>query len=177
MHPLVVGAQREFIESHSGQDVDGESQTSGRASDSPPIVILDIPLLFETGAHSRCDAVVAVSCPAAVQWDRAMLRAGMTEQKLRAILARQASDDTRRAGAHIVIDTVSRARRGMGQHTDSRIGQRGLAHRTTLLAFFVQGVSVEETRALVDQAAATLKHMAQDKREQSMTKRSSTNTA
>lgn len=69
------------------------------------IVILDIPLLFETGGETRMDAVVVVSAPADIQRQRVLARPGMDEAKLDAILARQTADAGKRARAHFVIDT------------------------------------------------------------------------
>jgi dephospho-CoA kinase len=53
------------------------------------VVVLDIPLLFETGLEGAVDAVLVVTAPASVQQERALARAGMTEAKLQAILDRQ----------------------------------------------------------------------------------------
>jgi dephospho-CoA kinase len=70
-----------------------------------PVAILDIPLLFETGAERRCDAVVVVSAPADVQEARVLARPGMTRDRLAAILARQMPDADKRARADFVVDT------------------------------------------------------------------------
>ena len=74
-------------------------------ADGADIVILDIPLLFETGGEKRMDAVVVVSAPADLQRERVMARPGMDEAKLDAILARHMADAEKRARAHFVIDT------------------------------------------------------------------------
>jgi dephospho-CoA kinase len=68
-------------------------------------VVLDIPLLFETGGVDRVDAVVVVSAPSAIQRARAMTRADMTQAKLDAILARQMPDVEKRRRAHFVVDS------------------------------------------------------------------------
>jgi dephospho-CoA kinase len=73
--------------------------------DQTAIVVLDIPLLFETGGERNMDAVVVVSAPAPVQRERVLAREGMSEAKLDAILARQMADEEKRARAHFVVDT------------------------------------------------------------------------
>ena len=69
------------------------------------IVVLDIPLLFETGGDRNVGAVVVVSAPAAVQRERVLMRAGMTGDQLDVILAKQLPDSEKRARADYVIDT------------------------------------------------------------------------
>jgi dephospho-CoA kinase len=73
--------------------------------DGVAIVVLDIPLLFETGGERNMDAVVVVSAPADVQRRRVLAREDMNEAKLDAILARQMADEEKRARAHFVVDT------------------------------------------------------------------------
>jgi dephospho-CoA kinase len=89
--PLLGAARREFFRQAE--------------ADQAPIVVLDIPLLFETGGERNMDAVVVVSAPADLQRERVLAREGMTEAKLDAILARQMADAEKRARAHFVIDT------------------------------------------------------------------------
>ena len=69
------------------------------------IVVLDIPLLFETGGERNMDAVVVVSAPTHIQRQRVLARDGMSEAKLDGILARQMADEEKRARAHFVVDT------------------------------------------------------------------------
>ncbi|GJE56519.1 MULTISPECIES: dephospho-CoA kinase [Methylobacterium] len=89
VHPLVAEESRAFL---------------GRHGDAP-LVVLDIPLLFETGAEKRCDTVVVVSAPAEVQRARVLARPGMTEAAFAAILAKQMPDAEKRRRADVVIDT------------------------------------------------------------------------
>lgn len=91
VHPLVRKAERAFLARH-------------RAEKSP-LVLLDIPLLFETKAENRVDAVVVVTCDPATQRDRVMKRPGMTEEKFALILSRQVPDAKKRAKADYIIDT------------------------------------------------------------------------
>jgi dephospho-CoA kinase len=89
VHPLLREAESVFL--------DREKTKS--------LVVLDIPLLFETGAEARCHAVAVVSAPAEVQRERVLARPGMTEERFAAILSRQMPDVEKRRRAHVVIDT------------------------------------------------------------------------
>lgn len=75
------------------------------AADRAPLVVLDIPLLFETGGQGRLDAVAVVTAPAAVQRERVLARPGMSPEKFEQILARQVPDAQKRLRAHFLVDT------------------------------------------------------------------------
>ena len=68
-------------------------------------LLFEIPLLFETGGEEAFDKVIVVSAPAGVQRERVMSRTGMTDEKFRALLARQTPDDEKKAKADFVVDT------------------------------------------------------------------------
>jgi dephospho-CoA kinase len=70
-----------------------------------PLVVLDIPLLFETGGERRCDAIIVVSAPAFLQRARVLGRPGMTEARFAAILAQQMPDAEKRRRADFVVPT------------------------------------------------------------------------
>jgi len=78
---------------------------SDAARSGAKVAVLDIPLLYETKGDARCDAVVVVSAPADVQRQRAFERPGMTEQKLKTILAKQMPDAEKRRRADFIVDT------------------------------------------------------------------------
>jgi dephospho-CoA kinase len=91
VHPLVGEAQAGFLQLHRDA--------------AAPIVVMDVPLLFESGREGAFDKTVVVSAPADVQRARVLARPGMTEAKFEAILARQMPDAEKRARADFVIDT------------------------------------------------------------------------
>ena len=89
IHPLVGAVQLKWLEDNADADM----------------VVLDIPLLFETGGEARVNKVVVVSAPADVQRTRVLARPGMTTEKFEAILAKQVPDATKREKADFIIDT------------------------------------------------------------------------
>jgi dephospho-CoA kinase len=91
IHPLVTASRDKFL---------AQAQARGAS-----VVVVDIPLLFETDAQSQCDAVVVVSAPAEAQRRRALDRPGMTEQKFAALLAKQLPDAEKRRRADFVVDS------------------------------------------------------------------------
>ena len=91
IHPLVHQKEQEFLK---------EAETRG-----DKLVVLDIPLLFETGGVNRVDKVIVITAPAEVQRERVLAREGMTVEKFEAILARQVLDSEKREKADFVIDT------------------------------------------------------------------------
>jgi dephospho-CoA kinase len=91
VHPLVGKQRDKFL---------AEARARGA-----PVVLLDVPLLFETGGERGCDAVVVVAAPPALQRQRAFERPGMTEDKFAAILAKQMPDAEKRKRADFVVDS------------------------------------------------------------------------
>ena len=85
-----------------------------------PLVVLDVPLLFETGGEARCDAVLVVSAPRFVQRTRVLARPGMTEERLAGIEARQMPDGEKRRRADYVVPT------GLDRRTALRAIRRAL---------------------------------------------------
>ncbi|MGH1330087.1 MAG: dephospho-CoA kinase [Paracoccaceae bacterium] len=84
----------------------GEDRSESIAAAQSDIIVLDIPLLFETGGDARMDAVVVVSAPADIQRARMLERPGMTEAQFDTILAKQMPDAQKRARADYIIETV-----------------------------------------------------------------------
>lgn len=90
VHPLVAADREVFLEEAKA-----------------PIVLFDVPLLYETGTDGWMDAVVVVSAPPSVQRERVLARPGMTERQFETILSRQLPDAEKRAKADYVIETVT----------------------------------------------------------------------
>jgi len=91
VHPLVAKARDAFI-----------IQAQARGA---PVVLLDVPLLFETGGERHCDAVVVVSAPLDMQRRRAFERPGMSEEKFDALVGKQVPDAEKRRRADFVVDS------------------------------------------------------------------------
>jgi dephospho-CoA kinase len=91
VHPLVRRAEEKFL---------ADARARG-----DQIVVLDIPLLYETGAEDRVDAVAVVSAGDAQQRERVLARPGMTLEKFEAILAKQVPDTDKRRRADFVVDS------------------------------------------------------------------------
>lgn len=91
IHPLVRREEEAFL--------------TKAKTDGAKLVILDIPLLFETGGDKRVDGIVVVTAPYLVQSQRVLAREGMSKEKFAAILARQYPDEKKRQRADFVIDT------------------------------------------------------------------------
>ncbi len=91
MHPMVAEERIEFF---------------NRAEDEgAKLVVLDVPLLYETGGDKACHKVVVVSAPPEIQRERVLARPGMTTEKFEQILKAQVPDDDKRARADYVVDT------------------------------------------------------------------------
>ncbi|WP_323035160.1 dephospho-CoA kinase [Pararhodobacter sp.] len=91
VHPLVAQDRAAFIAQHA----------------DAPLIVLDIPLLFEGGGEKALDATLVVSAPADVQRARVLARPGMTEAHFQTILSKQMPDAEKRARATYVIETTS----------------------------------------------------------------------
>ena len=100
LHPLVRAAEKRFV---------ARARARGE-----PIVVLDIPLLFESGGAYRCDCIIVVSAPARLQRERVLRRPGISESRFRAILASQMPDREKRRRADFVVMT------GLGRWEASR---------------------------------------------------------
>ena len=91
VHPMLGASRKKFLD---------DAEASGA-----PVVVMDIPLLFETGGEKRVDAVVVVSTDPATQRERILARGTMTSEALDGILARQLPDAEKRKRADFVVDT------------------------------------------------------------------------
>jgi dephospho-CoA kinase len=89
VHPAVARRRESFLAAHRDS----------------PLVVLDIPLLFEAGGWDSVDKILVVSAPAGIQRERVLGRPGMSESRFEALLARQLPDTEKRARADFVIDT------------------------------------------------------------------------
>jgi dephospho-CoA kinase len=116
VHPLVGKDRADFLVAAREQGA--------------PLVMVDVPLLFETGGEAYVDAVIVVSCPPDLQRARVLARPGMTEEKFESILARQTPDEVKRSKSDFVIDT------GLG--LDAAREQVGKVH-AALLSQIAQG--------------------------------------
>jgi dephospho-CoA kinase len=108
VHPAVASMRRDFLAANAGA----------------PLVVFDIPLLFEKGGHAGVDAVLVVSASAEAQRARVLVRPGMTEDKFEKILALQVPDAEKRARADYVIDTGTSL-------AETRHAVQALVHRLT----------------------------------------------
>jgi dephospho-CoA kinase len=91
IHPLIRESERAFLKKAKERKA--------------PAVVLEIPLLFETGAEKRCDVVLCVSSPRKIQKERVLGRKGMTEEKFRALIARQMPSSEKCKRANYVVPT------------------------------------------------------------------------
>ncbi|MBO22633.1 MAG: dephospho-CoA kinase [Rhodospirillaceae bacterium] len=91
VHPRVRAAAAAFVRNHRRQRT--------------PLVVLDVPLLFETGSEDRVDGVIVVSAPEWLQRRRVLARPGMTVEKFDAVLASQMPDQEKRRRADFVVET------------------------------------------------------------------------
>jgi dephospho-CoA kinase len=120
VHPLVRASERAFLNEAAAQGAE--------------IAVLEIPLLFETGADAKVDATIVVSAPAEAQRQRLQLREGFDEEKVKRLLARQMPDAEKRARADFVVDT-SRSVEASGAALDAVI-EKLRGHRRRAYALY-----------------------------------------
>lgn len=116
VHPLVQARQRAFLKRHAARRT--------------PIVVLDIPLLFEGNGHRRVDATLVVSAPAFLQKRRVLARPGMSEAKFFDIVRRQVPDHAKRRLADAVIPSnggIAPTRRALAAAIRDLAQRRGTA--------------------------------------------------
>ena len=89
VHPKIAAMRGDFLSRHADK----------------PLIVFDIPLLFEKRGQDQVDAVAVVSAPAHAQRERVLARPGMTAEKFEQILKLQVPDKEKRARADFVIDT------------------------------------------------------------------------
>jgi dephospho-CoA kinase len=114
VHPMVVRAEIDFLR---------EQEKKGAR-----MAVLEIPLLFETGAEKRVDLTIVVSAPREVQRERVLARPSMTVEKLEHLLARQLPDAERRARADFVVNSgggLSHMHRELDRLIDESLKNRG----------------------------------------------------
>ncbi|NVJ69916.1 MAG: dephospho-CoA kinase [Alphaproteobacteria bacterium] len=121
MHPMVADERVAFFQKAE--------------ADGAKMVVLDVPLLFETGGNKACHKVVVVSAPPEVQRERVLARPGMTVEKFEQILASQTPDDDKRARADYVVESnfgldhafrqVEAIVKELGQQSGHESGQEG----------------------------------------------------
>lgn len=93
VHPLVARDRAEFLQAHRRAQA--------------PLVVLDVPLLFESGADRLCDATLVVTAPPEIQRARVLDRPGMDSKQFESMLARQMPDEEKRRRADHVIETLT----------------------------------------------------------------------
>lgn len=123
VHPLLREHQLEIIRRATGANAD--------------VLVMDVPLLFETGGDRRCDAVAVVSAAADVQRKRVLERPGMTPEKFELIHVKQMPDAEKRRRAHFIIDTdlgFDHARKQVSDILKTIAGRQGTAAREILAA-------------------------------------------
>jgi len=101
VHPLVGLEQQKFLEQAAAENLE--------------MIVIDVPLLYETGGQKRVDCVVLVSAPYELQQERVLARPGMSEEKFQSILAKQVPDAEKRAQADYIIDSSQGIEHAMAQ--------------------------------------------------------------
>ena len=124
VHPLAGQSQFDFL--------------TKAMADNAPLVVLDIPLLFETGGDGFVDSVVVVSAPFAIQKKRVLARDGMTEARFLDILAKQTPDEEKRQRADFIVDSsisIADARTQVHAILAALEGKGGAAYEARLARF------------------------------------------